>query len=609
MARRQPLPVWQRTPRERAITVPLDRQGSRRPVRAVPDSGGLSCTCWSARIPTSDLDGQIPAGTRSVSVFLVNDRDPDAEQPGPRVRLPGRDRGAAASSPFVPRPDLRGAQARGVGRAGCRPSLRRHARVRDRPRRLGRLGARRRRVPAAAHALDPERRGREDGDRPMRGRRAAMEALGALADGAAAEARARRRWSRSTARGSRRSEPTIAGAAREAARDSGGAAAPRRRCGRPDRARHRDARAAMRMRSTRSGWRTARSARALAQAAATIEEPAWRPFQLAFMLFNLPGLADPRDPNRETVDLLFFPTGGGKTEAYLGLAAFAMVLRRLRHPADGGSRGAGVSVIMRYTLRLLTLDQLARAAGLVCALELEREKRSRALRRVAVRDRPLGRQGSDAEQSWAQGRRALRTRARAKVRQFKADPQGQALADPARELPVVRHALRARLVRASARTTTSRASCGSSARTSSATSSRDRPLPIVAVDEPLYRRLPAFLIATVDKFASLPWVGQSGALLGGADRHDADGLLRRRGAGARARGCSAPLPPPDLVIQDELHLISGPLGTMAGLYETAIEALCARELRRRAPCGRRSSPRPRPCAGRRTRSRRSSRGR
>jgi hypothetical protein len=132
-----------------------------------------------------------------------------------------------------------------------------------------------------------------------------------------------------------------------------------------------------------------------------IENPEWRAFQLAFMLLNLPGLADPRDPNRTTVDLLFFPTGGGKTEAYLGLAAFAMVLRRLRHPGEKGRAGAGVSVIMRYTLRLLTLDQLSRAAGLVCALELERVQNVNALRRVAIRDWPLGWQGSDAEHSRA----------------------------------------------------------------------------------------------------------------------------------------------------------------------------------------------------------------
>jgi hypothetical protein len=97
--------------------------------------------------------------------------------------------------------------------------------------------------------------------------------------------------------------------------------------------------------------------------------PRWRPFQLAFILLNLAGLVDKTHPDREVVDLLFFPTGGGKTEAYLGLAAFTIAHRRL---ANSGVLGAGVTVMMRYTLRLLTLDQLARAAGVVCALELMR---------------------------------------------------------------------------------------------------------------------------------------------------------------------------------------------------------------------------------------------
>jgi hypothetical protein len=95
---------------------------------------------------------------------------------------------------------------------------------------------------------------------------------------------------------------------------------------------------------------------------AAITPPKWRPFQLAFVLLNLVGMTEKSNAEREIVDLLFFPTGGGKTEAYLGLAAYAIALRRLRGP---GVLGAGVSVIMRYTLRLLTLDQLSRAAGLV----------------------------------------------------------------------------------------------------------------------------------------------------------------------------------------------------------------------------------------------------
>jgi hypothetical protein len=146
--------------------------------------------------------------------------------------------------------------------------------------------------------------------------------------------------------------------------------------------------------------------------------------QIAFLLLNLPGLADPRDPNRATVDLLFFPTGGGKTEAYLGLAAFAMVLRRLRHPAEKGCADAGVSVIMRYTLRLLTLDQLARAAGLVCALELEREKNSARYGEwpfeiglwvgKAATPNILGHKGDGRSDS-----------ARTKVRQLKADPKSK----------------------------------------------------------------------------------------------------------------------------------------------------------------------------------------
>lgn len=103
----------------------------------------------------------------------------------------------------------------------------------------------------------------------------------------------------------------------------------------------------------------------------SFDPPEWRPFQLAFILLNLVSIAQPDHHDREIVDLLFFPTGGGKTEAYLGLAAFTLVLRRLKHP---GIQSSGMSVLMRYTLRLLTLDQLERAARLICALELERQK-------------------------------------------------------------------------------------------------------------------------------------------------------------------------------------------------------------------------------------------
>ena len=129
-----------------------------------------------------------------------------------------------------------------------------------------------------------------------------------------------------------------------------------------------------------------------------VAEPTWYPFQLAFLLLNLKGIVDPDDSDRTTVDLLFFPTGGGKTEAYLGLAAFTLLHRRFREGTSGAiPRYAGVTVLMRYTLRLLTLDQLSRAASLVCALEVMRPRRPEGAWALAVRDWPLGRLGGDAE--------------------------------------------------------------------------------------------------------------------------------------------------------------------------------------------------------------------
>jgi hypothetical protein len=106
---------------------------------------------------------------------------------------------------------------------------------------------------------------------------------------------------------------------------------------------------------------------------------------------------------------------------------------------------------------------------------------------------------------------------------------------------------------------------------------QDNPLPVLTVDEEIYRRLPAFVIATVDKFAGLPWLGEAGAFFGHVDRYDGNGFY-----GAADRGEGTPfghgdcLEPPDLIVQDELHLISGPLGTVAGLYEAAIDRLASR---------------------------------
>lgn len=306
--------------------------------------------------------------------------------------------------------------------------------------------------------------------------------------------------------------------------------------------------------------------------------PAWRPFQLAFVLLNLVGLTDKTDGDREIVDLLFFPTGGGKTEAYLGLAAYMIALRRLQ---GSGVLGAGLSVIMRYTLRLLTLDQLGRAAGVVCALELMRkdarwtdEKGQRLLGDwpieiglwIGSKASPniLGGRGNTGDKTAVTRVRTYRRDKREAPAPIKNCPWcGEAFKPSSFDCVPNMHAPTRMEIRC--------------VNTDCEFSGED-PLPILAVDEEIYVRLPAFLIATVDKFAALPWIGETGAFFGHVDRFDPDrGFF---GAGTPGQGNRLPngwsLDPPDLIIQDELHLISGPLGTVAGLYETVIDGLSIR---------------------------------
>jgi hypothetical protein len=315
-----------------------------------------------------------------------------------------------------------------------------------------------------------------------------------------------------------------------------------------------------------------------------VEPPKWRPFQLAFLLLNLTSMAEPAEADRELVDLLFFPTGGGKTEAYLGLAAFTMFLRRLRNP--GSLRGCGVAVIMRYTLRLLTLDQLGRGAALICAMELERRNDVEKLGKwpfeiglwvgQAATPNRMGKSGERDENS-----------ARARTRKFKQDQKTSPI--PLEVCPWCGTKFSPNsfnLVPSEKEPLDLRITCVNR----DCEFSGGSPLPIVAVDEPIYRRLPAFLIATVDKFASLPWEGQTGKLFGKVERADASGFYGPCDSNSAGQPLPEPLMPPDLIIQDELHLISGPLGTMVGLYETAIDSLCCRDVVR--PDGEKKTIRP-----------------
>ena len=314
-------------------------------------------------------------------------------------------------------------------------------------------------------------------------------------------------------------------------------------------------------------------------------KPLWRPFQLAFLLMNLVGMAEPTDGDRDIIDLLFFPTGGGKTEAYLGLAAYTLVLRRLRH--GGSIESAGMSVLMRYTLRLLTLDQLGRASTLICALELERRKDPKLLGQwpfeiglwVGQSGTPnkLGHKG-DGDDNSARSRVLAWSGGENKPIPIDNCPWcgtelGKASLHDDR--PAVARGV-FRLLPDADQPKELRVCC----RNRACRFSGDSTLPLVAVDEMLYQRLPAFVIATVDKFAALPWVGATGKLFGRVSH--AQPVKGFFGPSDGTEQAGAPLPqglePPDLIIQDELHLISGPLGSMGGLYEAVIDELCARQV-------------------------------
>lgn len=267
----------------------------------------------------------------------------------------------------------------------------------------------------------------------------------------------------------------------------------------------------------------------------------WRPFQLAFILTTLRSIADPESEDRRLVDLIWFPTGGGKTEAYLGLSAFSILLRRLQDPAN-----AGTVVLMRYTLRLLTTQQYQRAASLICACESLRRSNP------ALGTSPI------TIGLWVGGDVTPNDHGRA-VKALQDLLTGQeenpfvVLSCPwcgARMGPVnLGGAIQCRGYRKVLRPARVIFRCDDAA----CPFSGPEGLPLKVIDEDIYKEPPALLVGTVDKFAMLPWRPESRSIFG--------------------LGPDAPGAPPDLVIQDELHLISGPLGSMVGHYETVIDAL------------------------------------
>lgn len=281
---------------------------------------------------------------------------------------------------------------------------------------------------------------------------------------------------------------------------------------------------------------------------AKVDEPLsyvrmWRAFQLGFILMNLQSVTDPHCEERAIVDLIWFPTGGGKTEAYLGLSAFALIYERL-----AGDCSDGVTVIMRYTLRLLTSQQFDRASSLICALELMRRRMSE----LGSREFRIG--------LWVGGlspNRRYRGEKSATNMLMKFRREGGKNPFPIRCCPWCGAKMDEHLNESYVyKGPHSRVSfvCPNEA----CEFTRDDGLPVDVVDDELYERPPSILVGTVDKFANLPYLSEALSLFGYKD--------------------GKPGIAPKLIIQDELHLISGPLGSMVGHYETLVQELCTREI-------------------------------
>jgi hypothetical protein len=230
---------------------------------------------------------------------------------------------------------------------------------------------------------------------------------------------------------------------------------------------------------------------------------------------------------------------------------------------------------MRYTLRLLTLDQLSRASTLICALELERQADVEKLGPwpfeiglwvgSGATPNAMGQKGDNKDNT-----------ARTKTIAYQ-NNEAKGSPIPLESCPWCNAAFKNTsfsLYPNKDEPTELKIIC----KGENCAFTRNNYLPIVAVDEPIYRRLPCFLIATVDKFAAMPWTGAVGGFFGKVDRHDKHGFYGPCDPGIGLPLPDGSLPPPDLVIQDELHLISGPMGTMVGLYEAALDELCARQI-------------------------------
>lgn len=279
----------------------------------------------------------------------------------------------------------------------------------------------------------------------------------------------------------------------------------------------------------------------------------WRPFQLAFILMNIKSIISPESSERAVVDLIWFPTGGGKTEAYLGLCAFNIFYRRLCvHPLNKEQAG-GTSIIMRYTLRLLTAQQFERASSLICACDLIRKEVLGTGLNLGTEPISIGLWvGGSTTPNRHEGAIAqynqLLSRNRS-VYNFIVLKCPCCSAEIGKKIGNEILGLK-RKDGGKIYFSCSNSKC----------EYHNEILPIDVVDQYIYETPPTLLLGTVDKFAMLPWKANKVDRIFGFRKDNNETLTR--------------IKPPDLIIQDELHLISGPLGSIVGLYETIVQTLC-----------------------------------
>lgn len=309
----------------------------------------------------------------------------------------------------------------------------------------------------------------------------------------------------------------------------------------------------------------------------------WRPFQIAFILMNLSAMVNPAHDDRELVDLLYFPTGGGKTEAYLGLMAFVIANRRLRaKDTDEYNKDGGVTAILRYTLRLLTTQQRDRITKMIVAAELIRQKEypKYGTEPISIGFWVGSGVTPNSFSELIEDPEDMEKTERAKRQKnlvykqlltcpfcgkplrgeenFYIDPDKKAVDIYCSDPYCIFYKYKEKPIR----------------------------IPVYLVDEEIYARCPTVILSTVDKFARLPWDVDTNTLFGRVDRKcSRDGYVAIGAHHVKHRKTETlpaatitkirPFLPPELIIQDELHLITGPLGTIYGAYETIIEDMCA----------------------------------